>query len=61
MASKQGFFKGVKSELGKVVWPTGKEVINYTTIVVFTVVFLALFFMLTDWGIGSLVEMITKD
>lgn len=39
MASKQGFFKGVKSELGKVVWPTGKEVVNYTTIVVFTVVF----------------------
>lgn len=27
------YFKGVKSELKKVVWPTKKELVNYTGIV----------------------------
>ncbi len=29
-----GFFKGVKTELKKVTWPTKKELINYETVVI---------------------------
>ena len=29
------FFRGVKAELKKVVWPTRKELINYTIVVFF--------------------------
>lgn len=34
----KGFFKGVKSELKKVVWPTKKQLINNTILVVGLVV-----------------------
>lgn len=37
----KGFFKGVKSELKKVVWPTKKQLINNTIMVVFLVVALS--------------------
>lgn len=30
-----GFFKGVKAELKRVNWPNRKEVMNYTTVVIF--------------------------
>ncbi|MEG2310772.1 MAG: preprotein translocase subunit SecE [Clostridia bacterium] len=34
----KGFFKGVKAELKKVVWPTKKQLINNTAMVLFLVV-----------------------
>lgn len=37
----KGFFKGVKSELKKVVWPTKKQLINNTIMVVVLVVALS--------------------
>lgn len=30
----KGFFKGIKSELKKVIWPTKKQLINNTVLVV---------------------------
>lgn len=46
-ASKQSFFKGVKSELKKVKWPERKDVIKYTiATIVFIVVFVLLFALL---------------
>ena len=36
-----GFFKGVKSELKKVVWPTRKQLINNTVMVLVLVVVLS--------------------
>lgn len=38
----KGFLKGVKSELKKVVWPTKKQLINNTVMVLFIVVALAI-------------------
>lgn len=35
---KKGFFKNVKSELKKVVWPTKKQLISNTCMVIFLVV-----------------------
>ncbi|NLW52379.1 MAG: preprotein translocase subunit SecE [Tissierellia bacterium] len=31
--SKKGFFKGIKSEFKKIVWPTKKETITATSVV----------------------------
>jgi len=36
------FFRGVKAELKKVVWPTKKELINYTIVVFLVTIFIAL-------------------
>lgn len=43
------YFRGVKTETKKVVWPTRKELISYTGVVLFTCVI----FGLAIWGIDS--------
>lgn len=43
------YFKGVKTETKKVVWPTRKELVSYTIVVLFT----CAFFGLAIWGIDS--------
>ncbi|UXR69803.1 MULTISPECIES: preprotein translocase subunit SecE [unclassified Staphylococcus] len=58
MAKKESFFQGVKSEMEKTSWPTGPELVKYTTIVVLTVVFFLLFFYGLDIGIGQVIKMI---
>ncbi|MDO5375025.1 preprotein translocase subunit SecE [Staphylococcus rostri] len=58
MAKKESFFQGVKSEMEKTSWPTGPELVKYTTIVVSTVVFFLLFFYGLDIAIGQIIEMI---
>ncbi|EJG5861811.1 preprotein translocase subunit SecE [Staphylococcus pseudintermedius] len=58
MPKKESFFQGVKSEMEKTSWPTGPELVKYSTIVVMTVLFFLLFFWGLDIGIGQLIEMI---
>ena len=41
------FFKGVKSELRKVTWPTKKELLNYTMVVIAVVTLMTL----VVWGL----------
>lgn len=48
-ASLKEYFKGVKLEMKKVVWPTKKELGSYTAIVLVACAFFALAF----WGIDS--------
>lgn len=43
------FTREVRSELRKVSWPTKPEVINYSLVVLFTVVVLTVFIGLLDW------------
>jgi preprotein translocase subunit SecE len=43
------YFKGVKIETKKVVWPTRQELISYTIVVLFTCVF----FGLMIWGVDT--------
>jgi len=45
------YFKGVKVEMKKVVWPTRKEVISYTAVVIGTCAVFALGFWLIDTGV----------
>ena len=42
----------------KTSWPTGKELVKYTTIVVCTVIFFLIFFYALDLGITELINLI---
>lgn len=57
MAKKEGFFKGVKSEMEKTSWPTKEELFKYTIIVVSTVIFFLVFFYALDIGINALKQL----
>lgn len=52
------FFVDVTRELKRVSWPTKKELIRYTGVVVATVIFIALFFTIVDLGVSELVRFI---
>ncbi|MDD6815207.1 MAG: preprotein translocase subunit SecE [Anaerovoracaceae bacterium] len=45
------YFKGVKIEMKKVVWPTKKETVSYTAVVILTCAIFALGFWLIDTGV----------
>ena len=49
------FGKEVRSELSKVSWPTRTEVINYSIVVLVTVIVLTLFIGGIDWVFSTLV------
>ena len=54
------FFKEVKSELKKVVWPSRKQVVNNTLIVLALVILIGLFIFgldtLFNWGLLKFVK-----
>ncbi len=45
------YFKGIKLEMSKVVWPTKKELSSFTVVVIATCAVFALGFWLIDTGI----------
>ena len=47
------FFREVVSELRKVIWPTRKELLTYTTIVIIFVVVMTTIVGLLDLGLGK--------
>jgi preprotein translocase subunit SecE len=47
------FLREVRGELRKVAWPTRSEVINYSIIVLFTVVILTTYIALLDLAFGD--------
>jgi len=49
------FGREVRSELRKVSWPNRTEVINYSLVVLFTVIVLTLFIGAMDWVFSSFV------
>ncbi|MGA3599684.1 MULTISPECIES: preprotein translocase subunit SecE [Lysinibacillus] len=56
MGKIKGFFSNVMSEMRKTSWPKSKELTKYTVVVISTVVIMALFFVLVDLGISSLLR-----
>lgn len=44
------YFRGVKTEMKKVIWPSRKETYNYTGVVILTCSAFALFFWILDTG-----------
>ncbi len=47
------FLREVRGELRKVAWPSRSEVVNYSIIVLFTVVILTTYIALLDFGFGE--------
>ncbi len=54
------FFQEVKLELKKVVFPTKKEVIGSTWVVITTVLICAFFLGLVDMGLGKMMTLAFK-
>ncbi|SFS85146.1 preprotein translocase subunit SecE [Marininema halotolerans] len=54
-----GFFSSGVAELKKVRWPNRKEMVNYTTVVMVTVVLVTLYIFVIDVGLGSLRDLIS--
>ncbi|WP_035185935.1 preprotein translocase subunit SecE [Alteribacter aurantiacus] len=52
------FLKEVSTEMKRVTWPTRKELVRYTGVVIATVAFIAVFFAIIDTGISELIRMI---
>ena len=64
---KLGFFKRVakwfremKSELKKVVWPSGKQLVNNTVVVLVAVLIVGIIVCLFDLGAGELIGLLRK-
>lgn len=57
-ASLGEYFRGIKTEMKKVVWPTKKELGSYTAVVLFTCAFFAVGFWLIDLGVLSALKAI---
>lgn len=47
------FIQQVRAEIGKVVWPSRREVVLTTVMVFIMAMLTAVFFFLVDWGIRS--------
>jgi len=54
------FLREVKSELSKVAWPTRSEVINYSIIVLITLIVITSFIAAIDWLVGDFVLRLYK-
>lgn len=54
------FFRGSFRELKKVRWPTRKDIVTYTLVVICIVLAITVFFFFVDLGIAKIVQLITK-
>lgn len=52
------YFKGVRTEMKKVVWPTRKELVSYTSVVIVTCFVFALVFWAFDSAFLALLKAI---
>ena len=54
------FLKGVNAEMRKVIWPSKKDSVNYTLVVIGISVAVAALVYLIDLGIGAIFKQIIK-
>lgn len=54
----KAFFRGVWSELKKVHWPTKKQLVTYTGVVIVAVLVMAIAISVFDWAISSVIELL---
>jgi preprotein translocase subunit SecE len=52
------FLNGVKSEWKKVTWPSGKQTLASTSVVLIIVFIMAIFLGIIDFGLAKLVKII---
>ncbi len=55
------FFRDLKSEIKKIVWPTKKQTINNTIVVLAVMLFVGVIVWLLDLGLGALVDLVLKN
>ncbi len=58
LSSFVSYFRDGFRELKKVRWPNRKELTSYSIIVISTVVFVTIYFVIVDLGISSLLQLI---
>lgn len=51
------FFKGVKKEFGRVVWPTKKNMLKYSIATICFIIFFSLFFYLFDTIVAHIIKL----
>ena len=54
------WFRELKSELKKVVWPSGKQLVNNTVVVLVAVLIVGIIVCLFDLGAGELIGLLRK-
>ncbi len=52
MKKISNFFKDVKKEISKVIWPNNNNMVKYTTITIVFIVFFAVFFLSIDFVVA---------
>jgi preprotein translocase subunit SecE len=60
MANPFQFLQEVRTEAGKVTWPTRKETMTTTFMVILMVIFASLFFVAVDQGLRLIVSLILR-
>jgi len=50
------FLRDVRTELRKVIWPTRKQTVNYTLVVLFAVVFVSALIAVTDAAFSTIIR-----
>lgn len=56
----RAYFRGVKAEMKKVIWPGKKQLINYTLVVIAMSAIIALLVYLLDLGIHGILSLFIK-
>jgi len=54
------FYRETKSELKKVSWPSRKELIQHTEVVVTSIIILGSFIALADFAFGNITSLVLK-
>lgn len=52
------WFREAKAEFKKVVWPTKKQLINHTLVVISFIIVTGIFVILLDMGLSAIVKLI---
>jgi preprotein translocase subunit SecE len=52
------YFRDVRSEMKRVVWPSRPEVINSSVVVIITLIFFATFIAITDLGVQRIINLL---
>jgi preprotein translocase subunit SecE len=55
-----GFFRDVVHELKRVTWPSRKALVNYTIVVIVTIIIFSILLGLFDFGFTYLIDLLAK-
>lgn len=54
------YFRGVRAEMKKVIWPSKKELINYTGVVILISGIISIIVYLLDMGLHAILKLFIK-